>query len=100
MKEQILSITDGASGEHMTIARVFLMVLGTQPSGGISIADMRKTIQIMDVLESVNDGEEIELSREQWQHVATAYRAVSFTFMHRDLITIDDLLEEATNGNS
>ncbi len=93
MDNKQLSITDGADGEKLTTAKLLAIVMGSQPGDGLTIADMRLRLVILNKLEQANS--KIELEKNELKTVISAYRSYRFAFLHPDLVAIDDELEKA-----
>lgn len=95
MDNKQLNLTDGASGEKLTTAKLLAIVMGSQPADGLTIADMRSRLTILNKLEAANGT--IELNKDELTTVAAAYRAYRFAMLHADLVGVDDALEKAIN---
>lgn len=95
MENKQLNLTDGASGEKLTTAKLLAVVVGGQPAEGLTIGDMRKRLAILEKLEAANGT--IELNKDELATAATAYRAYRFGMMHADLVGVDDALGKALN---
>ncbi len=95
MNNKKLNLTDGVDGEKLTTAKLLAVVVGGQPAEGLTIAEMRKRLDILGKLEKANGT--IELDRAELEMVAAAYRSYRFAVLHPDLVAVDDELEKAKN---
>ncbi len=77
-------------GEMFSSKRVLIEVLSLPPQG-CTIADMRKRMRVMDLIEAAEGGE-VTLEDADYELIKAVYHANQFRLVHKDLLAIADTL--------
>lgn len=96
MENKILEIINPQTNEKITTAQLLSTVAGSQAAEGMTIAQMRERLAIVDILEASNGT--IELDQPQFELLSKIYANHQFGMLHRDLVAVADELEAAANG--
>lgn len=68
-------------------------VVGTSPTNGVTIDQMRRFVKMLDSLDTESD--ELSLDNEDWQLLCQKFDAFPFAIVHRDIVDLRDEIENA-----
>jgi hypothetical protein len=90
---RIIKVTKRQQFDDVTILKTVLQQ-PSDPRVGLQLAEIRKSLKIMDRLDLVVDGE-LRLEDAEWEYLKQRYSIFPFALAHSDIAELADAIENA-----